>query len=362
MILAQLRPTVAAPPQTGPPDVARELALPSDSLTAAMAELDALQAIARGLTNAYPPLVASAESTRLAAIEAARSVERTRTAHDQARSRVARTMLDAARSSRPTELSGSDLGARRDLKLLQATMLALRREEAHQDRISTDAEHVRAYTEALRANHAAAAVAVYAEISGVTAKLTSTRVGVAFAGHVTAVDPGPTEVARLARAAELALDSNIGVAGSRRQLAEAVGAQTQLDPVRFDTEWAATPVPALRSTYFALSQVGKPYVYAADGPESYDCSGLTRRAWQQAGISLPHFSGAQLHSGLPVAPAQVRPGDLLTYGPDGSEHVVQYIGAGFDVEAMGRQWGIVIERADTNAAGGNFAGASRPLP
>ncbi len=126
--------------------------------------------------------------------------------------------------------------------------------------------------------------------------------------------------------------------------------------------WASTPAPARRATYFALSQVGKPYVYATTGPLTYDCSGLTRRAWQQSGISLPHFSGAQLRIGFPVAPEAVRPGDLLVYGPDGADHVVLAIGLGFDVEAKGRAFGVVIDTADVDPAAGRFAGASRPLP
>ena len=121
-------------------------------------------------------------------------------------------------------------------------------------------------------------------------------------------------------------------------------------------------MPALRAMYFALSQVGKPYVYATDGPEEYDCSGLTRRAWEENGLALPHFSGSQLHLGLPVAVPDLRPGDLLAYGPDGSQHVVLYVGAGIDVEAMGRAWGVVVAKANLDAGGGGYAGAARPLP
>ena len=49
---------------------------------------------------------------------------------------------------------------------------------------------------------------------------------------------------------------------------------------------------------FARAQLGKPYQYAATGPDSYDCSGLTMMAWRAAGVSLPHYSGAQ-YSSLP---------------------------------------------------------------
>ena len=59
---------------------------------------------------------------------------------------------------------------------------------------------------------------------------------------------------------------------------------------------------------FALRQVGKAYVYATAGPTTFDCSGLTKAAYAQIRLGLPHFSGAQLHLGVPVAPEALRPG------------------------------------------------------
>ena len=52
---------------------------------------------------------------------------------------------------------------------------------------------------------------------------------------------------------------------------------------------------------FALAQLGKPYVWGAAGPGSYDCSGLTMAAWAAAGVALPHWTGAQVHAGTPAA-------------------------------------------------------------
>ncbi len=50
----------------------------------------------------------------------------------------------------------------------------------------------------------------------------------------------------------------------------------------------ASPAQARKAVRFALAQVGKPYVWGAAGPGSFDCSGLTMSAWQQGGVSLPH--------------------------------------------------------------------------
>ncbi len=82
----------------------------------------------------------------------------------------------------------------------------------------------------------------------------------------------------------------------------------------------------------ALSQLGKPYVWAADGPDTYDCSGLTMWAWAHAGVLLPHNSGAQFAATARVAMADWQPGDLLFFGSP-IHHVGMYIGDGNMVEA-----------------------------
>lgn len=80
---------------------------------------------------------------------------------------------------------------------------------------------------------------------------------------------------------------------------------------------------------FARSQIGKPYVYAASGPDAYDCSGLTMRAWQAGGISLPHYSGAQRNRGVQVPLDQLQPGDLITTTEGWSGHVGIWVGGGY---------------------------------
>jgi peptidoglycan DL-endopeptidase CwlO len=83
---------------------------------------------------------------------------------------------------------------------------------------------------------------------------------------------------------------------------------------------------------FACAQLGKPYVWAADGPGSYDCSGLTMRAWAQGGVSLPHSSRMQAGYGSRVSRANLRPGDLVFfYSP--ISHVGIYVGNGLMLHA-----------------------------
>ncbi|MEP6695796.1 MAG: C40 family peptidase [Pseudonocardiales bacterium] len=87
----------------------------------------------------------------------------------------------------------------------------------------------------------------------------------------------------------------------------------------------------------ALSQVGKPYVWGAAGPDAYDCSGLMLWSYAHAGIYLPHFSGYQYQSGSHIPLSALIPGDLVFYSfdgaPSGIHHVAMYIGGGAIVEA-----------------------------
>jgi cell wall-associated NlpC family hydrolase len=82
----------------------------------------------------------------------------------------------------------------------------------------------------------------------------------------------------------------------------------------------------------AKRQLGKPYVWGADGPDSFDCSGFTQWAWKAGGVSLPHYSGAQYSSTTHVSMSAIQPGDLIFYEDPGS-HVALYIGNGTIIHA-----------------------------
>jgi peptidoglycan DL-endopeptidase RipB len=98
----------------------------------------------------------------------------------------------------------------------------------------------------------------------------------------------------------------------------------------------------------AGSQMGVPYSWGGgslNGPSAgvdedagkigFDCSGLTRYAFAGVGVSIPKYSGDQYDSGRPIAPAQAKRGDLIFYGPGGSQHVTIYLGGGRMLEASG---------------------------
>ncbi|MEV0137956.1 C40 family peptidase [Streptomyces globisporus] len=83
---------------------------------------------------------------------------------------------------------------------------------------------------------------------------------------------------------------------------------------------------------YAVRQIGKPYVWGAEGPDSFDCSGLTSRAWSTAGRTIPRTSQEQWKR-LPRVPVSaLRPGDLVVYFPKAT-HVALYIGDGLVVQA-----------------------------
>ncbi|MCX3058357.1 C40 family peptidase [Streptomyces beihaiensis] len=89
---------------------------------------------------------------------------------------------------------------------------------------------------------------------------------------------------------------------------------------------------AAKALAFAKAQIGKPYVWGATGPDSYDCSGLTQAAWKAAGISLPRTTWDQVKVGKTVPLSDIQPGDLVFFYDDIS-HVGLYLGNGIMIHA-----------------------------
>ncbi|MGW3289054.1 NlpC/P60 family protein [Streptomyces sp. NPDC001002] len=98
------------------------------------------------------------------------------------------------------------------------------------------------------------------------------------------------------------------------------------------TSDSAYATKAAKALAFARAQVGKPYVWGATGPDSYDCSGLTQAAWKAAGVTLPRVTYDQVNAGTTVSLADAQPGDLVFFYDDIS-HVGLYIGNGMMIHA-----------------------------
>lgn len=88
---------------------------------------------------------------------------------------------------------------------------------------------------------------------------------------------------------------------------------------------------------FERAQIGKPYVWGAEGPNSYDCSGLVQTAFKQVGIMLPRLTYGQAVMGKGVSKSELQPGDLIFPEPG---HVQTYSGNGMIIEAANPRDGI----------------------
>ena len=156
--------------------------------------------------------------------------------------------------------------------------------------------------------------------------------------RLAAIEKKKEEEARR-KAAELAQQQ--AAEAKKRQEAEAA-AQQQSDSGTSDTSTSgstgtstddsAYATKAAKALAFARAQVGKPYVWGATGPDSYDCSGLTQASWKAAGVDLPRTTWDQVNVGTTVSLANAQPGDLIFFYDDIS-HVGLYIGNGMMIHA-----------------------------
>lgn len=97
----------------------------------------------------------------------------------------------------------------------------------------------------------------------------------------------------------------------------------------------ANPTISMVAIRAALKKLGQPYVWAAGGPSTFDCSGLVQWAYAHAGIHLTHFTGTQWNQGRLIKPRDILPGDLVLFAQRGLgiHHVGIYLGAGWMVNA-----------------------------
>ena len=111
---------------------------------------------------------------------------------------------------------------------------------------------------------------------------------------------------------------------------------------------------AQKAVQTALAQIGDPYVWAAAGPDQFDCSGLTSYAWASAGVSIPHSSSQQYGYGTHISRSQVRAGDLVFfYSP------ISHVGIAINNEQMvhASTFGVPVKIANIDSS--PFVGATR---
>jgi cell wall-associated NlpC family hydrolase len=178
--------------------------------------------------------------------------------------------------------------------------------------------------------------------------------------------------AQAAAAARAQAAFNAKLAASQKAQAAAAAAQTVAQTSRGSSGGSTSttsavstlasnppPVPAgvAGAIQAAMSQRGVPYVWGGETPGvGFDCSGLVQWSFAQAGISLPRTSGAQYAATTHISLADMQPGDLLFYGPSGSDHVAIYLGGGSMIEAPYTGAVVWISAVRT---GDGFAGVGR---
>ena len=196
--------------------------------------------------------------------------------------------------------------------------LSLRRAELDGERkaaraASNEAAAASHEAEAAQAEQAALLASVEGDISGLVAEETARREAAdAEQRRLAAVIP-PTAI-RLAAPTATAAEATDDLPATRILPSSGLGAVA--------VDWA-------------MQQLGKPYEYGGSGPDSFDCSGLTMRAWGAAGVSLSHGADIQWYESTRVSVDEVIPGDLLFFGDsvEGIHHVAMYIGDGQMIEA-----------------------------
>lgn len=114
------------------------------------------------------------------------------------------------------------------------------------------------------------------------------------------------------------------------------------------------PSIAMVAIRAAMTKLGQPYVWAAAGPDTFDCSGLVRWSFGKAGLDLLHYTGFQWNEGRLVPPRDVLPGDLVLFYKDLS-HVGIYLGSGWMINAP-----FTGQYVDVVPVHGRVAGIVRP--
>ncbi len=143
------------------------------------------------------------------------------------------------------------------------------------------------------------------------------------------------EVAELVRKEQAAIAAAAAAAAAARRNTNVgttnFGGSSQV-PINVPPANGSVANAAIRA---GLTKIGSAYVWAASGPSVFDCSGFTQWAFGQAGVSLPHYSGAQYAMTTRISASQLQPGDLVFWGGSGSAHVAIYMGNDQLVHAFG---------------------------
>jgi cell wall-associated NlpC family hydrolase len=114
---------------------------------------------------------------------------------------------------------------------------------------------------------------------------------------------------------------------------------------------------------YAYNFIGRPYVWGAEGPRSFDCSGFTKYVYRAFGVNLPHYTGSQIGEGSSVSRTNLKQGDLVFFITDGASvsHVGIYIGDGEFIHASSGSGKIIVSNLGQSYYNSRYAGGRRIL-
>lgn len=232
-------------------------------------------------------------------------------------------------------------------------------------RYASEAARIEARLATLTTEQRTLEVAAAASATGVTSRLAEVErllstadavvVRLAESERQAAVDRAAADFAARLLAAQAAADTTARAVPAGGPGGTLVGGVTVSGPV------APNPL-GVAAVAAARAQIGKPYLWGATGPGTFDCSGLTGWAYDQAGLRLPRTSRQQFYAGPHVALADLAPGDLLFWADDVNRpatihHVSVYVGGGRMIAAA-RAGTLVREQA---VYSNGYIGAVRPV-
>ncbi|MGK4581574.1 C40 family peptidase [Kitasatospora sp. HPMI-4] len=326
-------------------------------LTAAQADLAAAGRVAEQAVEAYNGAQAQLAKARTESAEAAKRAAAAEAVRSDAAERAAQLAAETYRQGTNAELSAINalLGSKGPRAVgdqaAAVSVVGARARDILEQATASAAAAARTSAAAREAEQSAARAA-----EAVRATKEQAQAG---------VDAQQSRVDEIAKRredllAELAAARNTSVEQERqrREDAESLAERTTEEAAKAATEAAAGALnPAADHAWsaggaeaaitFARSKIGLPYIWGGEGPDGYDCSGLTMMAWRRGGKSLTHFAATQYAESTPIGYHQLRPGDLVFWTHTGRAadiyHVAMYIGDDQMIEAP--RPGVAIKQA-----------------
>lgn len=304
--------------------------------------LDALETRAQVATESYnaarAELTARTRAAVAASSAATRATQRAAQARDDVDSLAATAYMQGGEPSVLDELLGLTAGTDPARNAADLDAVGAYRHTTYTDATRAAAAATTAQAAAARAQAQQQEAAGAARTSYVAATNAVARAQVEQRTLQARQTAAIAELAALRRTSAAVEQARLdGLAAQAARAAMTTRRATAAAPARYSA--AALPAAdsdaAARAIDFAKAQLGKPYEWAAEGPDTYDCSGLTMKAWEAGGRSLVHYSQSQYDRSARVPIEDLQPGDLVFFGADDTSihHVGLYVGDGQMIEA-----------------------------